>query len=58
MKLNMISLDLRELTSDEALEINAGESAWYWFAFGIGSVGRGIKFMWNYAAEHPEDFIA
>ena len=39
-----------ELTPEEILETNGGESAWYWLSYGIGSVGRGVAYVWNECA--------
>jgi hypothetical protein len=46
--------NLKELSSDEASSINGGESAWYWVAYGIGSVGRGVAYVWNEISRDPE----
>ncbi len=63
MEPNEISFDLQILSTKEALEINAGESAWYWVAYGVGVVGRTAvavgDAMVKYADEHPlECFMA
>ena len=34
--------DLQILSDDEAREVNAGESGWYWIAYGVGAVARGF----------------
>ena len=41
MKLNKITENLKELSIEEAVEIHAGESAWYWVFYAVGTVGRG-----------------
>lgn len=52
------SSNLRPLSMEETLQIHAGESAWYWIAYGIGAVGRGFVGLWNHCAEHPDEYIA
>ncbi|HPZ87380.1 MAG TPA: hypothetical protein PLQ32_04725 [Flavihumibacter sp.] len=34
--------ELKELSMDEALSINGGETLWYWIAYGIGAGARGV----------------
>lgn len=59
LELNKVNGDLQILSSKEMQEINAGESLWYWGAYGVGSVGRFFGAVWNYCEEHPlELFIA
>ncbi|MCF0255821.1 MAG: hypothetical protein HUK10_05995 [Bacteroides heparinolyticus] len=38
---------VEELTLNEIIECNGGESLWYWVAYGVGSVGRGVKYVWD-----------
>ncbi|TAG30377.1 MAG: hypothetical protein EAZ13_04045 [Sphingobacteriia bacterium] len=46
MELKKINTELRELTFDQASNINGGESGWYWVSLGIGATGRAIcKFL-------------
>lgn len=33
----MENMNLKELSSIELIEINGGESFWYWVAYGIGA---------------------
>lgn len=35
------------LSPDEMAQYNGGESLWYWVAYGVGSIGRGITYVWN-----------
>ena len=34
--------NLTELSKNELLEINAGESGWYWVMYGVGKVVKAI----------------
>lgn len=45
MELKNINDSLKELTLEEAIEINggSGESGWYWLSYGIGAVIRGTE---------------
>lgn len=52
MELNKITKDLKALSKDETIEIQAGESLWYWIAYGAGMTGRGYMafldgFAWS-----------
>ena len=52
MKLNEISNDLKVLSTEEAIEIQGGESLWYWGAYAAGAAARGYKafldgFAWS-----------
>ena len=40
---NLTKNNLQVLSAKEAIEINAGESAWYWVAYGAGMVVRGVE---------------
>ncbi len=44
---------LEPLSEKEMLEINGGESLWYWAGYGIGSVGRFFGAVWKFCEEHP-----
>ena len=37
---DLLKFDLKELSADETLMTDGGESLWYWIAYGIGSIGR------------------
>jgi hypothetical protein len=52
MKTN-INDNLHILSREESIEIHGGETAWYWIAYGIGSIGRGFAAYWKYCEEHP-----
>jgi hypothetical protein len=43
MELAKISKDLEILSLEEAIEIQGGESLWYWIGYGLGMTGRGYK---------------
>ncbi len=42
---------VEELTLNEIVEYNGGESLWYWIAYGVGSVGRGVAYAWEMHTE-------
>ena len=38
---------IEELTLNEVVKCNGGESLWYWVAYGVGAAGRAIKYLSN-----------
>ena len=44
----LVALSLIEMN-----EITGGESLWYWIAYGVGSIGRGVSFVWNVYSKDP-----
>ncbi len=44
---------LEALSLTEMNEITGGESLWYWIAYGVGSIGRGVAYVWNECARDP-----
>ncbi len=36
-------MNYKNLSNEEMKTINGGESIWYWVAYGVGGVVRGIK---------------
>jgi hypothetical protein len=45
MELTKISSEISELSFEEAISINGGESLWYWVAYGVGAVASGLAAM-------------
>ena len=43
MELQKFSNELQELTSEQACEINGGESLWYWIAYGVGATAHAVS---------------
>ncbi|MBT1705314.1 hypothetical protein [Chryseosolibacter indicus] len=46
---------MEELSSEEASSTNGGESLWYWVAYGVGAIGRGMEAFRSgaaYSSEH------
>ena len=39
--------DIVELTDMESSVYDGGESLWYWVGYAIGSVERGLEYVWD-----------
>jgi len=50
---NDIENQFEALSLTEMNEITGGESLWYWAAYGVGSIGRGVSFVWNVYSKDP-----
>ena len=50
MELQKISSEIQELSFEEALTINGGESLWYWIAYGVGATAN---FIYQAAISEP-----
>ena len=58
MKTNELhACGIEDISEEEMQKINGGESFWYWVAYGAGSVGRGVSFVWNECARDPEYYM-
>lgn len=42
MKLNEMLAGTTPLSEEELIAVHAGESLWYWVAYGVGLVARGV----------------
>ncbi|HMI64931.1 MAG TPA: hypothetical protein VK517_02780 [Cyclobacteriaceae bacterium] len=50
---NDIENQFEALSLTEMNEITGGESLWYWAAYGVGSIGRGVSYLWKVYSMDP-----